>query len=47
MKKIFSIIALFVIAAIAMPTEAATKWTNYKIRKFWTYRTKNGYTYRY
>ena len=31
MKKIFSIIALFVIAAIAMPTEAATKWTNYKI----------------
>ena len=31
MKKIFSIIALFVIAAISMPTEAATKWTNYKI----------------
>ena len=31
MKKIFSIIALFVIAAITMPTEAATKWTNYKI----------------
>ena len=31
MKKIFSIIALFIIAAIAMPTEAATKWTNYKI----------------
>ncbi len=31
MKKIFSIIALFVIAAIAIPTEAATKWTNYKI----------------
>ena len=31
MKKIFSIIALLVIAAIAMPTEAATKWTNYKI----------------
>ena len=31
MKKIFSIIALFVIAAITMPTEAATKWTNYNI----------------
>lgn len=31
MKKIFSIIALLVIAAITMPTEAATKWTNYKI----------------
>lgn len=31
MKKIFSIIALFVIAAITIPTEAATKWTNYKI----------------
>ena len=31
MKKIFSIIALFIIAAIATPSEAATKWTNYKI----------------
>lgn len=31
MKKIFSIIALFIIAAIAIPSEAATKWTNYKI----------------
>ena len=31
MKKIFSIIALLIIAAITMPTEAATKWTNYKI----------------
>ena len=31
MKKIFSIIALFVIATIGIPTQAATKWTNYKI----------------
>lgn len=31
MKKIFSIVALFVIAAITMPSEAATKWTNYNI----------------
>lgn len=31
MKKIFSIIALFVIAAITTPTEAATNWSGYRI----------------
>ncbi len=31
MKKIFSIIALFVIAAISIPTKAATNWSSYRI----------------
>lgn len=31
MKKIFSLLAVFMIAAISLPSQAATKWTNYKI----------------
>lgn len=31
MKKIFSILALFVIATITIPSEAATNWSTYKI----------------